>query len=228
MPKILQRTLLISIANYFCYISFYYIAFTIASIALNNKLGILENRYSAIFFFIFALEFYDTKIPDYIFIAPFSRNERILLQKKLFLYNHFATWIISSVIIVLPDLITSIIKNNIYNLGKSVFIIVIIYFLLFAAGHFKYFNLINKRNYKFTGLLTDIFIIADSSILAAISIDAGTGMFTYIITGATGISAIIVSLYCYKKHFKNMLEFYSDYELKIQYNNYKLFEKTGK
>ena len=118
MPKILQRTLLMSIANYLFSISFYYIAFIIASIVSSNKFGILENRYSAIFFFIFALEFYYTRIPDYIFIAPFSRNERMLLQKKLFLYNLFATWIITSVIIVLPDLITSIIKNNIYNLGK--------------------------------------------------------------------------------------------------------------
>ena len=228
MPKILQRTLLMSIANYLFSISFYYIAFIIASIVSSNKFGILENRYSAIFFFIFALEFYYTRIPDYIFIAPFSRNERMLLQKKLFLYNLFATWIITLVIIVLPDLITSIIKNNIYNLGKSVFIIVVIYSLLFVAGHFKYFNLINKKNYKLTGVLTYTFILADSSVIAAIAIDADTGIFTYIITGVTGISAIIVSLYYYKKHFKNMLEFYSDYEFKIQYNNYKLFERTRK
>lgn len=228
MPKILQRTLLISIANYLCFISFYYIAFIIASLALNKEIEFLEDSYYAIFFFVFALEFYDTKIPDYIFIAPFSKGERMLLQKKLFLYNHFATWVITSVIVVFPELITSIISRNIYSFCQSVFVIIIIYFLLFAAGHFKYFNLVNKKNYKFTGLLTDAVIIADSSIVAAISIDADTGMFTYIIAVVTGISAIIVSLYCYRKHFKNMLEFYSDYELKIQYNNYKLFERKGK
>lgn len=228
MPKILQRTLLISIISYLAYISLYYIAFIITGIAINNKSGILENRYSAIFFFILTLNFYDTKFPDYIFIAPFSRNERILLQKKLFLYNHLATWIITSAVIVLPDLIISITNKDIYSLGKFVFITAVIYFLLFAAGHFKYFNLINRKNYKSTGLLTDIVILADSSAIAAITTDTGAGIFTHIITIVTGISAIIVALYCYKKHFKNMLVFYSDYELRIQYNNYKLFEQTGK
>ncbi|MCI9079943.1 MAG: hypothetical protein HFH68_13675 [Lachnospiraceae bacterium] len=228
MPKILQRTLLISIANYLCYISFYYIASTIVSIALNDKLGFIENRYSSIFFFIFASEFYDTKIPDYIFIAPFSKSERMAMQKKLFLYNHLAAWTITSIVIVSPELIASIINMNIYNFGKSVFVILVIYFLLFTAGHFKYFNLLNRKNYKCTGLLTDTIILIDSSITAAIATETAPGMFTYIIAGAIAISAILDSLYCYKKHFRNMLEFYSDYELRIQNNNYKLFSKTWK
>lgn len=223
MPKILQRTLLISAANYLCYIFFYYIAFTIASIALNNKLEVIENMYYPFSFFIFALEFYDTKIPDYIFIAPFSKSERIALQKKLFLYNHFTIWIITSAIVVSPELITSIINRSIYNLGKSIFVITVTYFLLFAAGHFKYFNLLNRKNYKFTGLLINIIILADSSITASIVTETNPGIFTYIIAVVIVISAVLVSLYCYKKHFKNMLEFYSDYELRIQNNNYKLF-----
>lgn len=223
MPKILQRTLLISVVSYSCSIFFYYIVYIATRLALNYKSGFLENRYSAIFFFIFALEFYNTRIPDYMFIAPFSKSERIKLQKKLFLYNHFASWIITSALTAFPELVSSIINRNIYNLFKSLFVIAVIYFLLFVAGHFKYFNLVNKRNYTFTGLLTNIIILADSSATAAIVTETNPGTFTYIITFITGISVILISLYCYKKHFKNMLRFYCDYELRIQHNDYKLF-----
>jgi len=66
-------------------------------------------------------------------------------------------------------------------------------------------------------------MLADSSITASIVTETNPDIFTYIIAVVIVISAVLVSLYCYKIHFKNMLEFYSDYELRIQNNNYKLF-----
>lgn len=132
------------------------------------------------------------------------------------MYSHLATWIITSAFISFPELIISIINRNLYDTFKYLFEILIIYFLLFAAGHFTYFNLLNKKNFTFTGIAIDIIVLLESSVLAVIIVENPPGAAVYITMAVTFIIAILVSLYCYKKHFQNMMEFYSDYETRTQ------------
>ncbi len=216
MPKILQRTLLKSIINYTGSMFLYYIVFAITNIIFRSRYNFLGDRELVLFFFILIAGFLNTAIPDYIFIAPFSRKERIQLQKKLFLYSHFATWGITSAFISFPELIMSVINRNLYDIGKYLFEITIMYFLLFVAGYSSYFNLLNKKNFTFTGIAINIIVLLESSVLAAVIIEGSSGTVIYITMAAVFIIAILSALYCYKKHFQNMLEFYSDYETSMQ------------
>lgn len=216
MPKILRRDLLKSIISFTGSMFLYYTIFAITNIVLRSKYNFLGDRELVLFFFIIVSGFFNTTVPDYIFIAPFSKKERIKLQKKLFLYSHLATWIITSAFISFPELIISIINRNLYDTFKYLFEILIIYFLLFAAGHFTYFNLLNKKNFTFTGIAIDIIVLLESSVLTVIIVENPPGAAVYITMAVTFIIAILVSLYCYKKHFQNMLEFYSDYETRTQ------------
>ncbi|MFG6395559.1 MAG: hypothetical protein K1W24_15495 [Lachnospiraceae bacterium] len=216
MPKILQRTLLTLITKYSIYILLYYLVYIITCIITGNKHNFLEEKDIMIFMFIIFLEFFDTSIPDYIFIAPFSKEERIGLQKKLFLYSHFIIWIIISAFISLPGLITAAINGNLQNIFKYIFEIAVIYPMIFTAGHFRYFNMLNKNHFTFTIVSIDTFILIGSSVTAAIMMENTIGMPDYILMAVIGVLAIFVSLYCCKKHFKNMLEFYSDYETRTE------------
>lgn len=216
MPKILQRTLLTLIINYSFYILLYYLAYIITSIITESKYNLWSEKDIMIFFLIIILEFFDTSIPDYIFIAPFSRKERIELQKKLFLYSHFAIWIITSAFIVFPGLITAVSDKNLQNIFKYIFEIAMIYPMVFTAGHLRYFNLLNKKNFTFITVLIDTFILIGSSVTTAIMMENTISTYDYILMAVIGVITLFVSLYCYKKHFKNMLEFYSDYEARTE------------
>lgn len=211
MPKILQRTLLTSIINYIIFVFFYYISFTIINIITENNLDIQKENIMCLL--IIFTELYDNYMPDYIFIAPFSKSGRINLQKKLFFYNLFAKWIITSVFIISPQIITIPVINSFHNLVRYILEIIVIYLLLFIIGHLRYIYLINKINFIFTGIFMYIFILpAVSSIFFLIT--KYTSYYILMVVIAIVIAAI--SLYYYKKHFKNMLEFYSDYELITQ------------
>lgn len=216
MPKILQRTLLTLIIRYSIYILLYYLLYVITSIIIGSKHNFWSEKDIMIFFIIIILEFFDTSIPDYIFIAPFSQKERIELQKKLFLYSHFAIWVITSVFITFPGLITAAADNNLQNIFKYIFEVIILYPMIFTAGHLKYFNLLNKKYFTFTMVSVDIFMSIGFSVIAAIIMENTINTYDYILMAVIGVLILFVSLYCYKKHFKNMLEFYSDYETRTE------------
>ena len=76
--------------------------------------------------------------------------------------------------------------------------------------------MLNKNHFTFTIVSIDTFILIGSSVTAAIMMENTIGMPDYILMAIIGVLAIFVSLYCYKKHFKNMLEFYSDYETRTE------------
>lgn len=210
MPKILRRTLLTSITNYIIFVFFYYTACTIINIISGNKLQIEKENIMYVSIIVSGL--YDNCIPDYIFIAPFSKAGRISLQKKLFFYNLFAKWIITSAFIMLPKTITAVGSSRLHNTWIYIFEITVIYLLLFIAGHLRYFYLINKINFTLTYIFA---LLAFSFILFLITEDI-YNTSSYILMVVMGILIAIISLYYYKKHFKNMLEFYSDYELRTQ------------
>lgn len=210
MPKILRRTLLTSITNYIIFVFFYYTTCTIINIISGNKLQIEKENIMYVSIIVSGL--YGNCIPDYIFIAPFSKAGRIRLQKKLFFYNLFAKWIITSAFIMLPKTITAAGSSRLHNTWIYIFEITVIYLLLFIAGHLRYFYLINKINFTLTYIFA---LLAFSFILFLITEDI-YNTSSYILMAVMGILITIISLYYYKKHFKNMLEFYSDYELRTQ------------
>ena len=76
--------------------------------------------------------------------------------------------------------------------------------------------MLNKKNFTFTGIAINIIVLLESSVLAAVIIEGSSGTVIYITMAAVFIIAILSALYCYKKHFQNMLEFYSDYETSMQ------------
>lgn len=217
MPKILQKTLLTSIINFIICIFIYYTTFTVINILSGYIFDTGEDI--MVFVLLIISELSDTRIPSYIFIAPFSKSDRINLQKKLFLYNTFARWFITSAFILLPKIILTSGNKVILSSGKYIFEMAIIYFLIFIAGHLRYFYLINKINFTFTGLSLYIFTILVFPFSLYIITEDISSTGYYILMAVTGICTILISLYCYKKHFKSMLEFYSDYELSAQIKN---------
>ena len=160
-------------------------------------------------------ELYDNCIPDYIFIAPFSKAGRISLQKKLFFYNIFARWIITSAFIMLPKPLSAAGSNILHNPVVDILEITVIYLLLFITGHLRYFYLINKINFTLTGIFTYFALPAFSFIFFLITEDM-CNTSSYVLMAVMGILITVISLYYYRKHFKNMLEFYSGYELRTQ------------
>lgn len=214
MPKILQRTLLTSIINFLIFSFFYYITCIIINIIAGNKLDIQEEN--LMFIAIIVSELYDNRIPDYIFIAPFSRAGRIKLQRKLFFYNLLARWIIISAFTIFPKIITGTGSDGFHNLGLYIFEITVIYLLLFITGHLRYSHLMNKINFTLTGVFIYIFALPASSFIFFLITEDIYNTSSYTFMAVMGILIAVISLYYYKKHFNNMLEFYSDYELITQ------------
>lgn len=219
MPKILRRTLLISITNYIIFVFIYYTVCVIINIISGNKLDIEKDN--IIYVSIIFSGLYDNCIPDYIFIAPFSKAGRINLQKKLFFYNLFAKWIITSAFIMFPKIINAAGRNGFHNPGLYIFESTVIYLLLFITGHLRYFYLINKINFTFTGIFMYIFALPAFSFIFFLITEDIYNTSSYALMAVMGILIVIISLYYYRKHFKNMLEFYSDYELSTQIKDVK-------
>jgi len=222
MPKILQKKFLSEICKFLLFSVICYIIAIPICIYAGKKpfagpgyFNGLEYTYTSLIYynmFFFYLDYLDGRLPDYIFIAPFSLKERMAMHKKFFFYSIIAKWAIAVVFVLVPYLAEYAVYGILQAYIKSIFIMLTIFYILFVSGFYKYFN---TTSYMHGTILAfqELLILALSE---AVIITRQLHTAGYILLAITSIISIAAILYYYFKHYGAMCRYYSDYELSMQ------------
>ncbi len=177
------------------------------------------NQYTAILGFeivlLMSLEITLYSLPDYLYIAPISVNERIALGKKMTLYNNISFIIPITIVGLIPPFIYGLITN----IGSSVIWSIVIFIIIVNNQIIKdYIPVIKGKKDKNTFQIIYIYLTALLPLIGCMGLE--NFKFTEINNhiGDVFLSLIVVIIsfsgviYCNVRHSKEIFSAYADYE----------------
>ena len=151
-------------------------------------------------------------LPDYIFIAPFSLEDRKDMIKKFFITNMLVEFLCLSILFSVSDLIRFIRYHNPQILVACLIQVIVLFGIIYILSYLKYFRECNVASEIWViivstlweGILTGVleekskFVLQEKMLLLLMVISV--------------ILTVILVVYYYVRHFKAMVDYYSDYE----------------
>lgn len=221
MPKLLRKNIWKSIIELILLCLLAYIITGFAKIFIgeyNQKDFFLIVQEGYVFLMVIIMYSYSAfvgqTLPDYIFIAPFSLEDRKYLIKKLFTVNILTNFLCPSIFFIVPVFINFFRYRNSQILAGCLFQEIILFGIVYAFSYLKYFR---ERN-----VAGELGIIAVStiweSILAGIIEEMGEFVLQENMLLKFIIIAVILNIflivYYHIKHFKAMVDYYAEYEIR--------------
>ena len=223
MPKLLRKNIWKSMVN----IILLWLLVYIVMAAIKISMGEYANQYTQEDFFlrvqdgtglamIIALygcyALVGPALPDYIFIAPFSLNDRKYLIKRFFTINMLMDFLCLSILFAASDLIKFIHYHNSQILLACLIQEIVLFGIVYILSYLKYFRECNVASEigvivvstLWEGMLAGIldekseFVLQEGILFMVISV----------------ILTVVLVVYYYVKHFKAMIDYYSDYEVR--------------
>jgi len=150
-------------------------------------------------------------LPDYIFIAPFSLEDRKNIIKRFFVISMLMNFLCLSIMYAALNFIEFILYGNSQTLYSYLLQEIILFGIVYLFSYLKYL-----RSYS---AACELGVIAVSTIwegiLAGIMEMNGEFMLKEIVLIFAVVNAITICLvvYYYVRHFKAMVDYYADYEV---------------
>lgn len=146
-------------------------------------------------------------LPDYIFIAPYSKEQRKGLLKKGMLYKFSTIFINVFLLIICPLLVKAILLNNILQIVRCIILTFILFTLIYSGLFTSY---ISKVNYGME-------LLIEALRLYQFCMFGGVGAFENkmvdaLIGASVIIAEIVVIFLCRSKYYEAMIGYLSDYE----------------
>ena len=154
-------------------------------------------------------------LPDYIFIAPYSKEQRKKLIRKSLLYNFIAAYSCILVLAICPMIIYAVLNGEVMKLTLCFTEIIIVFTMVYSGKYMKYTYEVNLNMGVFLSgvrFFQYIMFAGMSGSMSHITIIGTIIFFTIIIAG------IIVILICRKKYYEPMVEYLADYERSREIN----------
>lgn len=224
MPKLLRRNIWKSIVN----IIFVWLIIYIVMAIIKIFMGELDNQYTWVDFFIrvqdgtgFALvivlycssALVGPVLPDYIFIAPFSLKDRRDLIKKFFMINMLMGFLCLGILFSVFDLIKFFCCHNYQILVACLVQEVILFGILYIFSYLKYFRECNVASEIGVIVISTLWESMLAGILDKNSEFVLQEKLLFLFMVISVILTVILVAYYYVRHFKAMVDYFSDYEV---------------
>ena len=224
MPKLLRKNIWKSMVNIILLWLLVYIVMT----AVKILMGEYNNQYTWADFllrvqdgtgFAMIIALYGCSaligpaLPDYIFIAPFSLKDRKDLIKRFFTLNMLMEFLCLSILFSVSDLIKFIRCHNPQILVACLIQGIVLFGIMYILSYLKYFRECN--------VASELWVIIISTLwegMLAGNLDENSEfvlqekmLFLFMVISV--ILTVVLVAYYYVRHFRAMIDYYSDYEV---------------
>lgn len=224
MPKLLRKNIWKSMVN----IILLWLLIYIVMAAVKILMGEYNNQYTQEDFFLrvqdgtgffmimvlygcFAL--IGPALPDYIFIAPFSLKDRKDLIKRFFTLNMLIDFLCLSILFAASDLVKFIRCHNSQILVACLVQEIVLFGILYILSYLKYFRECNVASEIGVILVSTLWEGMLAGILDENSEFVLQEELLFLFMVISVILTVILVAYYYVRHFKAMIDYYSDYEV---------------
>lgn len=207
MPRILRRDIWRSTVKLFALfgvISLVGVFFFQSDIT--RLYGVLFDGY--VILFLFNSWFTSLRLPDYIFLAPYSYEMREDLVQKKFAMNLIANMAVFWIFIVVPNIIFYFMEGGQQYLFHILYGLIILSGIVYLFSYIKYFDECAPGR----SVSLDFICVLLFSVPAACRWDAGQSGRDHIFSGIACVVATLTVLYYHRRYFKEMVTHYADYE----------------
>lgn len=222
MPKILQKNICKVIIRNILFVIFAYVVAFIIVVFTNGGMDDISDIYNVrmgeryiILIVLFAGgSFFAANIalPDYLFIAPYSLEDRKKLIKKTFHISIVANYLCTNGFLVAPDIIRFVYSGNFNDMVKCIFQTIILFCVLYVLAYGRYFQIFKPGH----EIGIQILLILEYAVLSGIIGEDSISKADYVIMLIAGVIGIWSVAHCYFKYYKEMIENFADYELSKQ------------
>lgn len=224
MPKLLRKNIWKSVVN----IILLWLLVYIIMAAIKIFMGEYDNQYTQEDFFLrvqdgtglaMIIALYGCSalvgpaLPDYIFIAPFSLNDRKDLIKRFFTINMLMDFLCLSILFAASDLIKFIRYHNSQILVACLVQEIVLFGIIYILSYLKYFRECNVASEIGVIVVSTLWEGMLAGILDEKSEFVLQEKLLFLFMVISVILTVVLVVYYYVKHFKAMIDYYSDYEV---------------
>lgn len=218
MPKILQKNICkVTITNILFVVFAYVVAFIIEVFANGGMddsseiYSVMEERYIILIVLFVGGSVLSANIalPDYLFIAPYSFEDRKKLIKKTFYISIVVNYVCTNGFLVAPDVIHFVHSGNFNDMAKCIFQMIMLFCVLYVLAFRRYFQTF-KSDHEIAIL---ILLVLEYAVLSGIIGEESISKADYVIMLIAGVIGIWSVAHYYFKYYKEMIENFADYEL---------------
>lgn len=212
MPKLLRKSIWKSMVelSLLCLLFYAVMAFVGTLVGGYHQVGFFLDLIIVIVMYSFSES--GSALPDYIFIAPFSFEDRKNLMRKFFIANMLMKFLCLSTLSFVSSFIEVVRFHNLQILASSFLQIIILSGIVYVLSYVKYF-----RECSVVGQIGVIVVSTLWEGVFAGFLDAKDGfalsekMFLVFVVIAVILTAFLIGYY-HVRHFEAMVNYYADYK----------------